>query len=127
MNKRQRKKFEKKLRHKTYNGYRAAFIVKRLFESAHRDGIDTSGGNNLVYIVTDRTGNLKRPKKCQLFTNVIPVSSKFHSEEEREIDMSFNCRPIEPDEEIIKVASFTDLWNTFGMPQKPPKDEINIE
>ena len=77
MNKRQKKKFEKKLRCKKYCNVRRERIMMRVNKYALKLNLSKNDAFNMVYIVDSKRMDLKHPLKIQLLANCVPVSSSF--------------------------------------------------
>lgn len=79
MNKRQVKKFQKKLCRKTYLGYRLAHInelVKPIVEKYEKEHGEGSAGSTFVYMIDSRRGDLKHLLRVQIFFNCVPAKMK---------------------------------------------------
>lgn len=74
MNKRQRKKYEKKLKCKSYYNYRQKRILKIANKYIQNNNIHTDDYKlNMVYIIDSKRGDLKHIHKVQLLLNCTPV------------------------------------------------------
>lgn len=69
MNKRKKKKYERKFRQKVYYNARKCKIAR--FTS---NFIQTKENVDLLHIIDSKRGNLKHPLKIACFTNIRPVS-----------------------------------------------------
>ena len=77
MNRRQKKKFEKKLHCKKYCNVRREKIMRCVNKYGQSLNLPKKGGFNMVYIVDSRRMDLKHPSKIQLLANCVPVSVSF--------------------------------------------------
>lgn len=92
MNKRQRKKFEKKLCKKTYYQYRLERIWKVATKYLTASQVTTLlDGFNMLYIVDNRRMDLKHVQKVQLLENCYPISMNNPSGEQ---DILFEAKPV---------------------------------
>ena len=88
MNKRQRKKFKKKNRCRTYYGYRQAEIFRRV-----SNYIDLKS-NDIVYIVDSRRMDLKHFQKVSVLKNCYPIGTGSDNGDKLEHDsttLEFTC------------------------------------
>ena len=72
MNRRQKKKFVKKLGHKRYDAYRHESVVRYAYQYAYNNGVDLYS-NTLLHIMWSRNG--KRVLHLEIFHNLVPVNS----------------------------------------------------
>ena len=96
MNKRQKKKFKKKNRYRTYYGYRQAEIFRRL-----SNYIDFKS-NDIVYIIDSRRMDLKHFQKVSVLRNCYPIgyqtSSGYNEPKGNMFTLEFTCDPyVNPD------------------------------
>lgn len=80
MNKRQKKKFEKKLNHKKY-GPSVYYIFKR----------NDDGTLDITEVTTDKHN--RRIAKAVKYLECYPASNSEHKEEPKEIEVSFKTKP----------------------------------
>lgn len=100
MNKRQYKKWKKKLYKRRYYDVRQAIIYKKALSSCKIEG------NCLLYIVDSKRMNLKHPISIRLLCNCEPVTV---STEQKEIDIEFECYTnLIADNSVVK--KYLDEW-----------------
>lgn len=88
MNKRQKKKFKKKNRCKTYYGYRQAEIFRRI--SNHTD----LKSDDFVYIIDSRRMDLKHFHKVAVLKNCCPIGNRTEEDDKQdqhEFTLEFTC------------------------------------
>ena len=102
MNKRQKKKFDKKLGCRSYADYRLRRIMK-----AVRNHYDI-GSNDILYIVESKRGKYKCPLKVQLFKDCYPKSMSTGARG-NDVELSFTCNS---PSEMLKP--YTDTLNALS-------------
>lgn len=108
MNKRQKKKFEKKLHYKKYYNVRRARIMK-IISMHDKDEDSNKNGFDLVYIIDSRKMDLKHPKKIQLLKNCYFISSKTVVYDiNKSINLEFESKNIVNDNSTIN-----DVYNNY--------------
>lgn len=94
MNKRIKKKLNKRGNQKTYLGYRKYKLNKLIQKFIDDNDIDESKGGVLIYLVISRKANYKTIHKLQVFTGVYPKGINADINQNREVEISFNCNSI---------------------------------
>ena len=85
MNKRQKKKFDKKLNNKTYYNYRRCKLALALKSY-------TTGENDILYIVDSKRMDLKHIKEISVLKNVTILQPKLNKDDNSgEFAIEFSC------------------------------------
>lgn len=69
MNRRQKKKYDKKFGMKSYYNVRRY----KIYMMASKYTEDPLNGHCIIYVVDSKRGDLKHPVKISLLTNVVPI------------------------------------------------------
>lgn len=107
MNKRQKKKFDKKLGCRSYYNYRYKKILNNV--SKHMESGDW------LYIVDSKRMDLKHISKINVLKNVHPMLSPSLQQTQSEFELSFSCNPLPLNSECNMISNhiMQELTNIF--------------